>query len=114
MVKKMLLSLGFIAFSLIIKAQNYYAVKVTDTKTEKAILGVSIKIKSTGSAVITNESGTQVIQAAPTDSIFLTAKGYISREISLANQSSAILVYMVPEKSIKPKTNKQSKTKHRH
>jgi hypothetical protein len=80
--------------SYIVNAQKYYAVMVSDSKTAAPLIGVSIKVISTGTAVNTSKSGNVVIIALPDDSIHVQFKGYKERKISLVNQSQAISIVL--------------------
>ena len=111
--KKLILFLGFATCSYLLHAQNYYAVKIADSKTGDAIRNASVKIKSNNTTVNTNESGTVVITASSADSLQVSAKGYANREIKLAEQPPSILIYMVPQTNKQPGANKRKKHQER-
>lgn len=90
-------------------AQKYYAVMVSDSKTAAPLVGVSIKVLSTGTTVNTSKSGNVVVQALPDDSLHIQCKGYNDRKISLVDQSQAISILLTPIPTVassKPKRKK--------
>lgn len=95
MKKIMLLTLMLLG-SFMLHAQKNYAVMVTDSKTGKAIAGVSIKIMSTGKVTATSESGNVVMLISPDDSLQITAKDYIDRKLNMAGQFIALSIILDP------------------
>lgn len=108
--KKLILLTLLVMCFFYLQAQKNYAVMVSDAKTGKAIAGAAIQIKSTGTRVITSESGNVVISGPPDDSVMISFSGYHDRKISLTGQSVAISIVMEP----KPKAVVAKPKKKRH
>jgi hypothetical protein len=81
---------------LLLQAQTYYAVKVADAGTEVPVAHAAVQIESTGKILLTDTSGLVVIRASADDSLLITAKGYVNREIKLYRQAAAILILLEP------------------
>lgn len=86
--RKLMLLLGLALSSLLLNAQNNYAVKVTDSKTGDPVVNASVKIKSTNKGAATNSSGTLVIKAVPGDVLEVSSIGYTSQEVTVGAQTS--------------------------
>ena len=108
--KKIILSLIVLLSSFLVHAQKNYAIKVMDSKLEEPIVGAAIKIVSTNTIITTGFNGTAVINASPNDSLKITAKGYIDRQMSLFNQSTAISVIL----DAKPQKKATAAKKRKH
>ncbi len=105
--KKLIFFFVFIVCFVALHAQKNYAVKVSDSKTGEAIAGATIKIKSNNQTVITSTGGTAVLQTSSDDSLVVTAKDYISQEVIMLGQGTAVSVVLAP----KPKEKEKEKEK---
>ncbi len=94
--RKIVILIGLLLGSFMLRAQKNYAVMVTDSKTGRAIAGASIKILSTGKATATSESGNVVMLIYPDDSLQITAKGYKDRKLQMAGQFIALSIILDP------------------
>jgi hypothetical protein len=110
--RRLAMLIGLILGSFLLHAQKNYAVMVTDSKTGKAIVGVSLKIISTGKTITTSQSGNAVIFVTPEDSLQITAKGYKDRKLLMAGQFIALSIILDPAPVKDKIASKPKKKKH--
>ncbi|MBC7849134.1 MAG: TonB-dependent receptor [Chitinophagaceae bacterium] len=61
--------------------------KVIDSRSEMALQGVTVVVKSTKAGTITNEAGEFSVQALPTDVLEITMVGYVSQTVGINGQT---------------------------
>ena len=72
--------------------------KIFDNATQKSLPGTTIKVKSTGKEVITNNEGRFEVQASNNDLLHISFVGYNEQDIPLHGQST-VNVGLTPESS---------------
>jgi TonB-linked SusC/RagA family outer membrane protein len=89
-IKVLMLTLVFLMQGLAALAQNKQTVsgKITSGSDNSALPGVSILIKGTTNGVASDANGNFSMQAAPSDVLVISYIGFVSREVTVGNQTT--------------------------
>src|SRR5688572_6608189 len=79
----------FLIFSFTaVTAQNTITGKVTDEKTGTPVIGATVTVKGTRTAVQTNNTGSFTINAPANSRLVITSVGFTTQEVAAANNVS--------------------------
>jgi hypothetical protein len=84
---KLLLSLSLFLFFSVVASSQTVTGTVTDA-TSKPLSGVTVTVKGTNRATVTNDAGNFSINAAGTDVLVLSSVGFNSQEVSIGGRTS--------------------------
>ena len=86
--RKIILQLLFLLFSVTVIAQNNIAVKVIETQTNTVLPGASVVVKGTMNGSATDIKGIATLKVNPTDTLVIQMLGFETQSVAVNNRST--------------------------